>query len=232
MMKTLFVWDLNETIETGSEYSDMIAINNLLEELGSKKRLTKEELKGMPASLGAKLRIVIKGAGIAYSEQIRKKVIEHRIKVGLEYSKPVPGAEEALAEVKKHGDDNIVVTVAPKDVANEMLEKIGLRQYIDEVYSASEERNKKFPERHGDVENDAPKWKAFCVDKHSRKEHYGRKIFTGDRPEDAEAGNLCGATAFLIGKESTADFITKGLTGSVYVVSSPLDAVRIAYAIQ
>ncbi len=231
-MRTLFAWDLNETIETGSEHSDMIVINTLLEELGSRKRLTKEELESMPASLNVKVRTAITNAGMAYDEQLLKKARELRARIGTEYSKPVTGAKEALAEVKRHGDDNIVVTVVPKEIADLMLKKIGLREYIDEVYSSSEERDKRSPGRHGDTGNDTPKWKAFCVDEHSRKGHYGRKVFTGDRPEDAEAGKLCGAMTFLIGKESTADFVAHGQIDNVYVVSSPLDTVRIAYVLQ
>jgi phosphoglycolate phosphatase-like HAD superfamily hydrolase len=219
MQKTLFAWDLNGTLETGSERADAEAINGLFEELGIARRVTEEEMRIAPLTWTDRINMFAADAE-ASNENI-DRVVRLREELSVRYVEAFPGAIYALRKVKRKGDDNIVVSLIGKEIIENTLSEIGIKRYVDAAYSARDEffairRNKG---KYRELLKRLAAHKAALIEKHAQGRGYGRTIMVGDQPEDIAAGQLCGATTFFIGN-GKADYSVKG----------PLDVVGIVYA--
>jgi phosphoglycolate phosphatase-like HAD superfamily hydrolase len=220
MGKTLFAWDLNGTLETGSEKADAEALNALFEELGIARRVTDEEIRLAPLTWTNRIKYFAPGAKI---DNLRvDRVVKLREGLSVRYSEAFPGAVEALREVKERGDDNIIVSLLGRGIIENTLRKIGINEYVDAAYSARDDFFEREQSRNYiNLLKKLAEQKARLVDGHARGRSYGRRIMAGDQPEDIAAGKLCGAVTFFIGN-GKADYSVKG----------PLDVVGIAYAKQ
>jgi phosphoglycolate phosphatase-like HAD superfamily hydrolase len=218
MEKTLFVWDLNGTLETGSESADADALNAVFAELGIARRVTTEEMANAPVAWSKRLKMF--APDVIITNSLIERAVILREEMGVRHSVVFPGAIEALRKVKEQGDDNIVVSLLTTRCLDETVRKIGIKEYIDASYSTRDETFAKGPKRdYIDLLNKLARYKACLVDRHVRDRSYGRRIMVGDHEEDIEAGRLCGAITFFIGN-GKADYAVKG----------PLDVVGIAYA--
>jgi phosphoglycolate phosphatase-like HAD superfamily hydrolase len=219
MDRTLFAWDLNGTLETGSERADAEALNIFFSELGIARRVTDEEMRLAP--LAWTDRINVFASDVEVTNARIDRVVRLREELSVRYAEASPGAAEALREVKNRGDDNIVVSLIGKDIIERTLGKIGVKEYVDAAYSARDEFFAMGDNKGNYIAllKRLAANKARLMEKHTRGRGYARKIVVGDQPEDIAAGQLCGATTFFIGK-GEADYSVKG----------PLDVVGIAYA--
>jgi phosphoglycolate phosphatase-like HAD superfamily hydrolase len=219
MEKTLFAWDMNGTLETGSERADAEALNIFFSEMGIARRVTDEEMRLAPLAWTDRINMFASDVDVTNARIDRVVRLREELSVG--YAEAFPGAVEALKEVKRRGDDNIVVSLIGKEIIERTIGKIGIKEYVDAAYSARDEFFAMGDNKGNYIAllKRLAANKARLVERHAQGRSYRRKIVIGDQPEDIASGQLCRAVTFFIGN-GKADYSVKG----------PLDVVGIAYA--
>ncbi len=218
--RTLFAWDLNGTLEQGSERADAAAMNALFSELELDVRVTPGDMANAPPAWTDRLRMF--APTVKVTDEHIDRLVKMRERRSVECATEFPTAKEALAKVKRHGDDNIVISLLGTNCLQDTIRKIGIERYVDSAYSTRDDYFRKRPDgSYRTFLKLIAEFKAHLIQNHARNKPYARKMMAGDRPEDIEAGRLSGATTFQIGKNCT--------TAADYKVMYPMDVVRIAY---
>jgi len=220
--KNLFIWDLNGTLEIGSELADAGAMNTFFSELGVERRVTPQEMIEAPSAWTDRIK------KFAPAVRILDEYIDRLVKLrecrSIEYATEFPTAKEALETVKQHGDDNIVVSLLGAKCLDETLLKIGIKGHVDAAYSARDDFFGKQPKgSYMSFLKMIAEYKAHLITNHASNHCYVRKIMAGDNPEDIEAGKLVGAMTFQVGGRQDGN--------AGFYVDKPLDVVCTTYAL-
>ncbi len=134
-MKVYF-WDFHGVLEEGSELTLVTAINELRQHFGMFPDATIEELKSY---FGPSLsKVVMRYFQPHYphihtyiDSTIRKLVLKHTESM----MRPRQGAVETLHTIKTRGDLNYVLSSAEYEDILTQLNMMGLRPYLDEIYT-------------------------------------------------------------------------------------------------
>lgn len=122
----VFCWDLNGTLEEGSEIALTEAINESLAKRGIKRMVSTEDVFRFFGGDADKLAREVSSVTIP-----REELEELTFTKAEKYVKPTEGAEEALSEVRRRGDMNVVVSGSGARMVKRYLEVTRLMPYVN-----------------------------------------------------------------------------------------------------
>lgn len=191
-MRKLFAWDFHGTLEEGVEVGFWQILKQLRKKYKTSVKITLPAVrKKYGVSVANYLRYFFPECNTSQIKAMMKKVAEIQNQKHLKkYVKPAPNAIKVLSKIKAAGGENIVVSNSHPNHINPLIDIVGMRPLIGEVYAV---------DRHYSVKKQDPtREKAKILKKiiQRGKVKRGQLIIIGDKANDINAGLAVNAVTY------------------------------------
>jgi phosphoglycolate phosphatase-like HAD superfamily hydrolase len=218
-MVTLFAWDFHGTLAKDNELALFAVVQRVLPEFGISRKISLQEitrLHGQP--WGAIFKTLSPDSPQRQINEMIEQAIAISARITNRYIKPMPHAQEVLAEIKAAGHVNAIVSNMRRAVISKYLDWVGIASLIDAAPG--------LPVRLEQRGFDIAAYKSAQLIKLMRKFNTNNCFMIGDQETDIEAGLKAGAITLLLNSDKNVP------TKAHYVVTNLKDILLVHEARQ